>query len=52
MYVCVFTQPLPHEQNVTQGQYFKQSVTGLNSEQFFLKTGCHFKLEEHSLPYY
>ena len=27
----VFTQPLHLKQDVTQGQFFKQSLTGLNS---------------------
>ena len=33
---CVFTQPLCNGQNVTQGQFLKQSTNGLNSEFFFL----------------
>ena len=30
-----FTQPLHHKQNVTHGQFFKQSKAGLNLEFFF-----------------
>ena len=32
---CIY-QPLPHEQDVTQGQFFKQSLTGFNSVFFYL----------------
>ena len=32
---CIFTQPLCHEQDMTQGQFFKQG-TSLNSD-FFLQ---------------
>ena len=37
----------PLEEDMTQGQFFKQSLTGLNSE-----TSCLTKAEEPSLTYY
>ena len=37
---------------MTQGQFFKQSLTGLNSEFSFSETSCLNKAEEPSLPYY
>ena len=43
--------PLPQEQDATQGQFFKQSSTDLNSE-FSLKTNCRTKAEEPQLPYH
>ena len=39
-------------QDMTQGQFFKESLTGLNSEFSFSKTSCLTKAEEPSLPYY
>ena len=30
--IYVFTRPLYHEKDVTQGQILKQNATGLNSE--------------------
>ena len=42
----------PLGQNVTQGQFFKWSLTGLNSEFSFSLTSCLTKAEEPSLPYY
>ena len=39
-------------QGMTQGQYFKQSLTGLNSEFSFSLTSCLTKAEEPSRPYY
>ena len=43
----------PLRQDMTQGQFFfKQSLTGLNSEFSFSKTSCLSKAEEPSLPYY
>ena len=39
--------PTPlHKQDVTQGQFLKKSLTGLNSEFSF------FNVKEPSLPYY
>ena len=40
------------EQDVTQGQFFKKSLTGSNSEFSFSQTGCHTKVKDFSLPYY
>ena len=40
------------EEDETQGQFFKQSTTGLNSGFSFSKTGCHTKIKESSLFYY
>ena len=37
---------------MTQGQFFKWSLTGLNSEFSFSKTSCLTKAEEPSLSYY
>ena len=37
---------------MTQGQFFKRSLTGLNSEFSFSETSCLTKAEEPSLPYY
>ena len=37
---------------MTQGQFFKQSWTGLNSGFSFSETSCLTKAEEPSLPYY
>ena len=42
----------PLGQNMTQGQLFKRSLTGLNSQFSFSKTSCLTKAEEPSLPYY
>ena len=39
----------PLGQDMTQGQFFKQSLTGLNSEFSFSKTSCLTKAEEPSL---
>ena len=33
-------------------QFFKLSLTGLNSEFSFFKTGCHTKIKKPNLPYY
>ena len=43
---------LPHGQDMTQGQFFKRSLTGLNSEFSFSQTSCPTKAEEPSLSYY
>ena len=37
---------------MTLGQFFKRSLTGLNSEFSFAYTSCLTKAEEPSLPYY
>ena len=37
---------------MTQGQFFKRSLTGLNSQFSFSLTSCLSKAEEPSLPYY
>ena len=37
---------------MTQGQFFKRSLTGFNSEFSFSYTSCLTKAEEPSLPYY
>ena len=44
--------PPPLGQDMTQGQFFKRSLTGFNSEFSFSYTSCLIKAEEHSLPYY
>ena len=41
----------PFGQDMTQGQFLKRSLAGLNSE-FSFKTSCYTKAEEPSLPYY
>ena len=43
IYIYIYILTPLHEQNVIQGQFFKQSLTGLNLELFF---------KELSLPYY
>ena len=42
----------PLGQDMTQGQFFKRSLTGLNSEFSFSETSCLTKAEEPSLSYY
>ena len=42
----------PLRQDMTQGQLFKQSLTGLYSEFSFSQASCLTKAEEPSLPYY
>ena len=42
----------PFGQDMTQGQIFKRSLTGLNSQFFFSSTSCLTKAEEPSLSYY
>ena len=42
IYIYIYPTP-PYERDVTQSQFFKQSITGLNSEFSFSKT---------SFPYY
>ena len=43
---------LPLGQDMTQGEFFKRSLAGLNSEFSFSLTSCLTKAEEPSLPYY
>ena len=50
MYIYLPTPPLGQE--MTQGQFLKRSLTGLNSEFSFSLTSCLTKAEEPSLPYY
>ena len=50
VYPIYLTPPLG--QDMTQGQFFKRSLAGLNSEFSFSKTSCLTKAEEPSLPYY
>ena len=49
-YIYLPTPPLG--QDMTQGQFFKRSLTGFNSEFSFSNTSCLTKAEEASLPYY
>ena len=42
----------PLGQDMTRGEFFKRSLTGLNSEFSFSKTICLTKAEEPSLSYY
>ena len=42
----------PLGQDMTQSNFFKRSLTGLNSEFSFSLTSCLTKAEEPSLPYY
>ena len=58
-FICLMAYQLPYiyptpplGQDMTQGQYFKRSLTGLNSEFSFSYTCCLTKAEESSLPYY
>ena len=45
-------QTNPLGQDMTQGQFFKPSLTGLKPDFFFSETSCLTKAEEPSLPYY
>ena len=45
------TTSAPHKQNVAQGQFLKETLTGLNLEFSFSSTGCYTKVKEPSLPY-
>ena len=48
----IYTNPTPpHEQYVTQSQFFKRSLNGLNSEFSFSETSCLIKVKEHNLSY-
>ena len=49
--LTIFTNP-PLGQDMTHGQFFKWSLTGLNSEFSFSWTSCLTKAEEPSLSYY
>ena len=51
IYICtyIFTNP---SAGCDKRSFFKQSLTGLNSEFSFLSTGCHAKTKEFSLSYY
>ena len=42
----------PLGQDMTQGQFLKRSLAGLNSEFSFSLTSCLTKAEEPNLPYY
>ena len=50
--VCVFSQPLYHEQDATQDKVLSGLQLVLNSELSFFEIGCHHKAKEPSLPYY
>ena len=54
VHVCVsmYLSTSLYKKDVTQGQFFKWNVIGLNSEFSFSKTGCYTKAEELSQPYY
>ena len=52
MYIYIYLPTPPHGQDMTQGQFFKRSLTGLSSEFFFSKTSCLTKAEEPTLPFY
>ena len=51
IHIHIYLPNQPDEQDATQIQFFKQSLTGLTSE-FPFSTGCHIKFKEHSQPYY
>ena len=51
LYYHIYPTP-PLGQDMTQGQFFKRSLSGLNSEFSFSKTSCLSKIEEPSLPHY
>ena len=53
IYTYIYYLPTPPlGQDMTQGQFFKRSLTGLNSEFSFSYTTCLTKAEEPSLSYY
>ena len=55
IYIYIYISYLPTPplgQDMTQGQFFKRSLTGLNSEFSFSWTSCLTMAEEPSLPYY
>ena len=41
---CMYLLTPPQKLNVIPRQFFKQSLTGFNSEFFFSKTSCHIKV--------
>ena len=51
-YVLSYLPTPPLGQDMTQGQLFKRSLIGLNSEFSFSYTSCQTKAEEPSLSYY
>ena len=50
--IYLYLPTSPQKQDVTLAQFFKQSLTGLNSKFSFSKNGCHTKFEEPNLPNY
>ena len=48
----IYLQIPLNKQDVTQGQFFKGSFTGLNSEFSFSLNSCHTKIGKPCLPYY
>ena len=50
--IYIFTNPSSRAGYDTRGQFFKRSLTGLNSEFTFSQTSCLTKAEEPCLPYY
>ena len=52
LFIISYLPTPPLGQDMTQGQFFKRSLTSLNSEFSFSKTNCLTKAEEPSLPYY
>ena len=55
VYICIFFMHIYLPLNTSRMWHkvkFKQSITGLNSEFSFSKTGCHNTVEEPSLPNY
>ena len=51
-FACEYLPTIPHEQDVTQGQFFKRSLTCLYLKFSFSKSGFYTKLKEPSLHYY
>ena len=49
--ICIYPTPPPQTRSNTR-PIFQQSTAGLNSEFFFLQTGCLTKAKEPNLPYY
>ena len=50
-HICIYLTP-PHEQDVTQCQFLKRSLTGFNPEFSFSSTGCLAKAEDLRVPCY
>ena len=42
----------PHEQDVIQGQFLSEVLTGLDFKFSFPSTDCHTNVNKPSLPYY